>query len=273
MRTYIVRPASILIALFVTGFLLKSLGVAEIVTRASTDNNSHLTFTTEDGLILNVWKSDAARPADTTAKPSDTAAKRPGLALLLPMMSKTHESYDPLIQRLNDHGYSTLAFDLRGHGLSNRVGPDSLSYADMKDDQFAEIPNDVDLFFRYFRSTHQDEYDYANVIIVGASIGANTAGLLLGQDWVTRAVLLSPGRDYRGLRPEIVMASPDTEPTKPIYLAVSTEDTYSAESSQWLFDNYHAPKVLKKYPGQNHGTNIFLNVKGADAELFDWLSK
>jgi alpha-beta hydrolase superfamily lysophospholipase len=266
MRTYIVRPASILIALFAAGFLLKSLGVAEIVSRASGNSNSHLTFTTEDGLILNVWKSEAVGPSDTTAK-------RPGLALLLPMMSKTHESYDPLIRGLNDLGYSTLAFDLRGHGLSTRVGPDSLSYADMKDDQFVEIPNDVDLFFRYFRSTHQGEYDYANVIIVGASIGANTAGLLLGQDWVTRAVLLSPGRDYRGLRPETVMASPDTEPTKPIYLAVSTNDTYSAESSQWLFDNYHAPKVLKKYPGQNHGTNIFLNVKGADAELFDWLSK
>jgi alpha-beta hydrolase superfamily lysophospholipase len=253
------------LVLFAAGFLLKSAGVAELSAETPSADSTHLTFMTTDGLTLHAWKSEAIIDS------GDGAKHRPGLVLLLPMMSKTYKSYDPFIQTLNAVNYTTLAFDMRGRGLSTKIGKKSISYANMNKNQFALMPEDIGQFFLDFRAKHSDDYNYHDVVIIGASIGANTAALLLAEEWVTRVVLLSPGRDYRGLQPEMVMAVEDRPLQKSVYIAASDEDTYSAESSQWLFDNYDGPKVFKKYPGQDHGTDILHNIKEADTELLSWL--
>lgn len=261
----LIKLLSIGLVLFMAGFLLKSVGVSELSAESTPAKDTHLTFATSDGLILNVWKSD------TVADPHAPGRHPAGLALLLPMMSKTHESYQPFIESLNKVNYTTLAFDMRGHGLSTQIGDKAVSYADMDKTQFGRMPEDIKQFFLDFKSKHADDYNFADVVIIGASIGANTAGLLVAENWVTRAVLLSPGRDYRGLQPETVLADKESDLDKPVYIAFAEEDTYSAESSQWLFENYNGSKVLKKYPGHDHGTDILQNVKGADVELLSWL--
>jgi len=262
MKKDIFKLVAIGVVLFCAGFVLKSIGIAESAAEAAPDESGQMTFMTDDGLTMYAWLS----PATTVTENEH----HPGLALLLPMMSKTHESYMPFIAQLNHSGYATIAFDLRGHGKSTQVGKKAISYADMNENQFGKMPGDVEQFFEDFKADHPDQYDYDNVIVIGASIGANTAGLLLSSDWASRAVMLSPGRNYRGLRPEVSLAA-ETPPDKPIYIAVSDDDTYSAESSQWLYDNYAGPKTLKKYPGENHGTNILINVPDAGNELLEWL--
>ncbi len=250
------------VMLFCAGLALKSIGIAESAAEAAPEDAGHMTFMTDDGLTLHAWLSPAATDSKTE--------NLPGLALLLPMLSNTHESFDPIIKQLNDIGYTTVAFDLRGHGLSTQVGKKAISYAEMNENQFGKIPSDVEQFLRDFKTNHPGVYDYNDVVVIGASIGANTAGLLLSNDWAARAVLLSPGRNYRGLRPEMSLAA-KTSLTKPLYIAVSDSDTYSAESSQWLFDNYTGPKTFKTYPGKNHGTDILDNIPDAANELLEWL--
>ncbi|MEZ5360433.1 MAG: alpha/beta fold hydrolase [Candidatus Zixiibacteriota bacterium] len=249
------------LSLFAAGFLLKSVGLVQSSANASDD--VHLMFTTSDGLVLHAWENEAVADSLKTAKPK--------LAFLLPMMAKTHESYEPFRERLNQIGYATIAFDLRGHGMSNKLHDSTISFSDMPDDAFGRIPNDIAEFFADFRAKHPDDYDYDNVIVIGASIGANTAGILLGNMWVSRSVLLSPGADYRGLQPGNVMLDEKRALIKPIYIASSNNDTYSAESSKWLFENYAGRKVMKKYPGDAHGTDILHSVVDADSELLDWL--
>jgi len=258
----LIKLVSIGLALFLAGFVLKSAGVAELSTASAADKQ-HLTFTTTDGLILHAWLSPAV-------KDSSEAGTRSGLALLLPMMSHTHASYEPIIKSLNEVNYTTLAFDMRGHGHSVLIENDTLSAGKMSRGHFVRMPDDIREFFIDFRGEHPHDYNYEDVVVIGASIGANTAGLLLPERWLKRAVLLSPGRDYYGLEPETKMTG-DKNPDKPVYIAVSTEDTYAAESSQWLFDHYRGPKILKKYPGSWHGTSIFENVADADRELISWL--
>lgn len=262
MRSDLLKLLGVGLVLFFAGLLLKSVGVAENAAKA--DDTAHITFVTSDDLSLHVWKSEATSVAETPGHKS-------GLALLLPMMAHTHDSYDSFRARLNELDYTTLAFDLRGHGLSIHVGNDTVLYGNMAPDDFARLPDDVTEFLLDFQKTYPDQYDYTDVIIIGASIGANTASLLLDRDWVHRAVLLSPGRDYRGLKPETIMAADNQAMDKPVYIAASIDDTYSAESSQWLFDHYAGPKVLKKYPGQAHGTDILDTVEDADTELISWL--
>ncbi len=248
--------------LFCAGFALKSIGISETAAEAAPEDTGHLTFMTDDGLTLHAWLSPAA---------TDPEAKSPsGLALLLPMMSKTHESFEPIIKRLNDIGYTTITFDLRGHGRSTQIGKKAISYDAMNENQFGKMPGDIEQFFANFMENHPGQYNYDDVVVIGASIGANASGLLLSADWASRAVLLSPGRNYRGLRPEMSLAS-KTPLEKPLYIAVSDDDAYSSESSQWLYDNYGGPKTLKNYPGENHGTDILVNVPDADNDLLEWL--
>ena len=250
--------------LFAAGFLLESTGVAELSAEASVADKTHITHTTSDGLILHAWKSDAV---------NDNAGSghRPGLALLLPMMAHTHTSYDPIIEQLNRANYTTIAFDLRGHGQSVIIGNDTIMAKGMEKEQFGKIPGDIDQFFKNFQNKHPEDYNYADVVVIGASIGANTAGLLADKEWPTRIVMLSPGRDYYGLTPESVLITDGKPMDLPVYMAVSIEDTYSAESCQWLFDNYTGPKMLKKYPRGLHGTSILEKMPDADAELLSWL--
>ena len=251
------------VTLFAAGFFLKSVGLVENAARAS--DAIHSTFAAEDGLALHAWVTEARADSANHAKP--------GLALLLPMMSKTHESYEPFRKALNEINYTTIAFDLRGHGLSILRGSDTLSFADMPVEEFARMSGDIAAFFADFKAKNPDAYNYDDVVVIGASIGANTAGILLPQPWVRRAVLLSPGVDYRSLRPGDTMLSEKLKLIKSIYIAVSGDDTYASESSQWLFESYGGRKVLKKYPGQNHGTDILHNVENADKELLDWLKQ
>jgi pimeloyl-ACP methyl ester carboxylesterase len=262
MKKDIFKLVAIGVLLFCTGFVLKSVGISESTAEAAPEDIDHMTFMTDDGLTLHAWLS----PATT-----DPEAKNlPGLALLFPMMSKTHESFEPFIKQLNDIGYATIAFDLRGHGLSTQIGKKAISYDAMNENQFGKMPGDIEQFFRDFKENHRGAYNYNDVVVIGASIGANTAGLLLTDDRASRAVLLSPGRNYRGLRPEMSLAA-DSPLTKPLYIAVSDSDTYSAESSQWLYDHYAGPKTLKSYPGRNHGTDILVAVPDADKDLLEWL--
>jgi pimeloyl-ACP methyl ester carboxylesterase len=264
MKKDLFKLLAIGVVLFGAGFFLKSVGIAEIAAEPS--KTVHLTFTAKDGLILHAWKSDAT---SNTSK----GKKLPGLAILMPMMSRTYESYDPFRNRLNEIGYSTLAFDMRGNGLSTGIGKETVDYSSMDKTEFAKMPGDVESSFLDFMAKNSGKYDYDDVIVIGASIGANTAGLLLNEDWVARAVLLSPGRDYRGLQPETVMMGDFKGDRKPIYIAATEDDSYSVESSQWLFERYEGPKIFKKYPGKDHGTNILHNVKDADNELLDWLKQ
>ncbi len=268
MKRDLIKLIAVAVVLFITGFLLKAVGLSELTAEASQDNTAagQFVFTTPDGLELHYWLSDAAIKSKDGGNP-------PGLALLLPMLGHTHDSFDPFADSLNAHGYLTIALDLRGHGKSTKRGTEELHYSSMDTDDFARIPLDIAAFLQDFKRRNPRMADFDNVVAIGASIGANAAGLLLDEKVINRAVLLSPGRNYRGLEPGMVMvdeysASPLQ---KPVYIAAATDDTYSAESSQWLFDNYQGPKVFKKYPGQDHGTSILHNVKDADRELLDWL--
>lgn len=265
MKTFLLRLLAAGLVIVVTGLVYISVGIGPL-TAGATDTGGHLTCMADDGLTLHAWKAEAQEP-------EGVPGKKPGLALLLPMLRKTHESFEPFRTRLNEIGYTTIAFDLRGHGQSTKVGSTKISCTTMNEAEFAKIPSDVERFFLDFKSRHSNAYDYDNVVIIGASIGANSAALLLGRDWVRRVALLSPGRDYRGLMPENVLADTANVLSKPIYMAVSIDDTYSAQSCQWLFDHYLGPKVFKRYPGQNHGTDMLHKVKDADRELLDWLKQ
>ena len=117
----------------------------------------------------------------------------------------------------------------------------------------------------------QPNVDGAHTAVIGGSIGSNMA-LLTGVDQplINTVALLSPGLDYRG-----VLTEPEIEAfgNRPVLIVASSEDRYSAQSSQTLADlALHSQSELILYDGAGHGTNMFGGEPSLAQTLIDWLN-
>lgn len=226
-----------------------------------------ITVTTPDGLTMHGWFT----PSPDVGAP---------LLVLLPMMGSTHESYGPLIHGVyvaaaegNDSTRlvpNILSVDLRGHGASVIGRRDTLSYQTMSDAEFEKYPSDVKALIDRVFADKSLRINREDIIIAGASIGANTAimtaPLLKG---VTKVAMLSPGLNYRSLQPVEALK----EFTGKMYIGVSENDTYAAESSQKLAAMARERTTIHIYKGRNHGTNIINRNETAMNQLAEWLLK
>ena len=229
------------------------------------------TCITSDGLLLHAWLGIPQ------GKDNISQGKHP-LYLLLPMMGKKHDSYEPFINALSDFIQSDslnkqqplpylLSFDLRGHGKSTSLNNNSISYHSMSKEDFAKMPQDVAEMTKQITADTSLHIDTNNIAVIGASIGANTAIMLTKLlPGITKVVMLSPGIDYRGLRPVNALKSFSGKSL----IFVSKLDTYSASSSQKLAAANRRCQ-LNVFEGKEHGTNIINNNSEAMQKLLTWL--
>jgi hypothetical protein len=200
------------------------------------------------------------------------------LYVTLPMIGATHESYAPFLERLQEYVTAdttgstrmpyTLNFDLRGHGKSTRIGPEKLTYHEMRKPHWEEVPPEVaETIGEIVRDTTL-RIDSTNITIIGASIGANV-GIMVTQllPGVRRVVMLSPGRNYRGLDPEEAIKNYDGE----MLIQVRRRDIPSRKASIY-FDSLRDDDItLKIYPERGHGTRVFDYDDEAMQDLLKWL--
>ncbi|MCH9031951.1 MAG: alpha/beta hydrolase [candidate division Zixibacteria bacterium] len=191
------------------------------------------------------------------------------LVITLPMLSRDRTSYDKIVDELSSHfpEISFLNFDLRGHGQSVSIGSTNLSYKDMERSEYPKIPDDIRESLRLIRKVCP-ELKKTPVIIIGASIGANSAGILANiEKSVVAACLLSPGLNYREIIPGPHLA---VVGEKQILMMVGTQDTYSFNSTDSLFALSEGVKTQLTYNTGAHGTNIPNNSDSAMVDLVDW---
>jgi pimeloyl-ACP methyl ester carboxylesterase len=105
----------------------------------------------------------------------------------------------------------------------------------------------------------------------GASIGANLAILFAANDPTVRSLaLLSPGIDYRGLRPEAAFKK---YADRPALLIVSQEDNYSTNSARQLARSGPGVRDLRILNGAGHGTAMITRQPDLAASLVDWFRR
>ena len=155
------------------GFLIGALSCSFAL--AQTAPQDELVYRTKDGLEFHGW---ITRPLHAQKAP---------LILALPMRGSTHASFEKFVQSMrsikSDSTWSQpyiVAFDLRGHGESTTLGSGTVSYRDMNQDEYQKIPNDVAEFTGWLLKDTTFKIDTTRMIVVGASIGANSAGILSG---------------------------------------------------------------------------------------------
>jgi dienelactone hydrolase len=166
--------------------------------------------------------------------------------ILLHMLGGRRSDYDGQIARFTGEGYAVLALDMRGHGDTGGAADWDLVAGDLK--MVAE------------NLLNRPEIKADGLAILGASIGSNMA-LKTGAavPAVRSVVLLSPGLDYRGVTTADVLADYGD---RPILIVASSEDSYSAESSQTLADSATGLVNFKLYEGAGHGTRMFAAEPG-----------
>ncbi len=209
----------------------------------------------EDGLVLkgSLYLPDGVKEA------------RP-VVILLPMMANDRKSWGDFPKKLASAGYAVLALDQRGHGESVWQGKKKRTFSKFTNGDFARMVTDLDAVFGVL--SKQKKVDASRAALYGASIGANAALVYGASHPVVRAVaLLSPGLDYHGITTTDAAVSYGD---RPVLIAVSRGDGYSALSSQKLADKIGPSAVLKIYDGSEHGTRIFAEDKDFGPLLLDW---
>ncbi len=180
--------------------------------------------------------------------------------LLLHMMPATKESWDQFVEMLNKKGYSTLAIDLRGHGESLKQSlqgkEKTLDYRYFSDPEHQESILDVKAASEFLE---KEGFSLSQQHVIGASIGSNLAFEFISQHpEVKKAVLLSPGLDYHGLKTEEYLKNISS--TQAILAVASKSDYYSYNSVKKLEQEAKELKVDFKiiiYKDAGHGTNMF----------------
>lgn len=204
-----------------------------------------VTFQTTDGVIIvGEWNAPAG------------AIKA---VLLLHMMPATRVSWTPLSQALNAAGFATLAIDLRGHGESTQRelpppgNTERLDYKNFSDAEHQASRLDIDAAMNFLKSKSFAE---ENIVFAGASIGANLSlDALHRYNSTSRAVLLSAGLDYRGVKTESPMRQ--LGPHQKVWLFAAEGDQYSADSSIKLQQLQKETATVTIFDGSDHGTTLF----------------
>jgi pimeloyl-ACP methyl ester carboxylesterase len=217
-------------------------------------NTQKISFETTDGVTIvgDLYRGPANGPA----------------ALLLHMMPSTKESWGDFAGALVNHGFSAvLAIDLRGHGESVMKGETKLDFLDFEDVEHQAKMRDVEAAVRWLEAQGIPKKRLA---LVGASIGANLAiAYGAANAEIPAVVALSPGLNYRGITTEDKMSS---FAGRPLFLAASSEDGYSAETVRRLAA-LKTDATIKELVGSGHGTALLDNSAGFMDEVVVWLTK
>jgi pimeloyl-ACP methyl ester carboxylesterase len=143
---------------------------------------------------------------------------------------------------LNKKG-PVLAIDFRGHGES------SGDLRNFSEQDFRNMTLDVKAGKEFLK---KQGLNVSELIIIGASIGANTALNYGVQDKdVKTIILMSPGLNYRGVTVEENAPKFDGR----LLLIASSEDEYSAETCMRL-NELAGDSTLKIYNNLGHGTDM-----------------
>lgn len=187
-------------------------------------------------------------------------------AILLHMMPSDRNSWKLFANKLNGNGFASLAIDERGHGESTMNG--TLNFRSFTDTQQQKKILDVKAVFDYLLKLGFKESD---IIIVGASIGANLAiQFSTIHHQVPFAIALSPGIDYHGIQTDDFIARLGNN--QKVILIASSEDNYSFSSIKRLNLIGKEKTILLERTGIGHGTDMLENDKKLSDEIIALIS-
>ncbi len=182
------------------------------------------------------------------------------------MMPATKESFRPFMAASEKRGWLVWAIDFRGHGES--VAGGRLDYRHFDAQAHRQYVIEAQQVLKLLGETGEVH------AIVGASIGANIAAVLQAEHELKKSVLLSPGLDYGGIKPQPALQR--LAPTQEVIIFAGKGDVgrggQAVAMAQTLFDATATPeKRLEIVDGTAHGTDIWLEHPATLQETLEFL--
>jgi dienelactone hydrolase len=215
----------------------------------------NISLTTADGYTVAGWYWRPVQAKGKSAPP----------VLLLHQRAKDKGSWDGLPATLLKEGFAVLAIDLRGHGETTDAAGNRGSVEALTDADYKAMLRDVKAAHDWLLNQRGLEADRLGII--GASIGANLGIIYAASDRRVRTVVaLSPGLDYRGLKP---LPALDAYDKRPLYLLVSKRDSesYAACEKIKAAAVKAKPVSLRAFDGADHGTDLLQTHRGLDSTI------
>jgi pimeloyl-ACP methyl ester carboxylesterase len=192
--------------------------------------------------------------------PDSDAKKHPTVILIHQGGSNLHE-WDFIVPSLLSMNYIVLAYDIRGHGKSSPVTD---IYALFDDPKLA--PKDLLAVLDYLKK--QQYVDSSKIAVVGASVGANLAGVAIANMQVKTAVAISA----KTIAVQNLAASQQLDLHSVFYISSNESDGKRALWAQELYSLTTSPRRLSIERGsQAHGVAIFKDKPELQQEMLEWL--
>ncbi|OGY62386.1 MAG: hypothetical protein A2745_00125 [Candidatus Harrisonbacteria bacterium RIFCSPHIGHO2_01_FULL_44_13] len=200
-----------------------------------------------------------------------SAEKPRAYLVLVHMMPAVKESWQDFAVLARENNYSSIAVDLRGHGESDG-GPNG--YINFSDTEHQKSILDLQTAVDFLKERGASP---EKIYFIGASIGANLSLQYLAENpEYKKAVLLSAGLDYRGIKTEPLVKK--LSKGQKIMLVSARDDDRSGGNNvnmnEILADL--APKGVVKdlvvYETGGHGTAILENQPDVIDKIFSFLN-
>jgi esterase/lipase len=206
-----------------------------------------ITLHTSDGLKLSANYYEGSKHAATI--------------ILLHSLRRSKDDYKTLAEALYERGFGVIALDFRGHGESEG------NWNSFLPQDYNNMVFDVLAAREYLK---QRQANYKKLAIIGSSIGANVAlRFAATQPDVKTVILLSCGIEYHGISAIQFIGDYGS---RPLLIATSEDDQYSAESSEKLSKQATGVVELIKFHSAGHGNAMLEREPSLTSSIFFWLS-
>lgn|GEM_PF-1402557 len=237
-------------------FLLVS-GAGSAVARAETPDSPNaivgdsVTFESSDGVLLqgNLFKAEG-----------DTR----GAILFVHEPSRSQRDWAYMAQKMSRRGFTSLTFDLRGHGDSLMRGDEELDREVFLTEDFEAMRLDVDAAMAMLESQSPEG---TATHLIGADLGSSLA-LMHAVDaaGVASVAMISPGLGYD----DVNIVGQAGSFGRPLLFVYSVEDSYSRKSAEVLAKEARGPTHTEVYYGVGHGTKMMSREPALEAFLQSW---
>ncbi|MFQ5706592.1 MAG: alpha/beta hydrolase [bacterium] len=210
-----------------------------------------ISFQTADGFTIQA----------TLGLPATTKERLPAV-ILIHQGGSDRTEWTPFFSKLQKENYVVLAYDVRGHGASDKVKSVYALFDDPK-----QAPLDLRAALQYLRSLSQ--VDSQRIGVVGASIGANLACVASSEMGVKTAVAMS-GKTSAVFN----LAGKKLLKLHSIFYIASAGDQ-GGKRAQWARELYektqkpHKIEIVKN--SSAHGVSIFDDAPDLANQILAWL--
>jgi len=194
------------------------------------------------------------------------------LVILIHQFGKNKEQWsESFIDSLVYAGFKVLAYDIRGHGESDKV---NYTLTDLLSDP-EKAPKDIDGIFEWTKT--QEGIDTSRIGAIGTSIGGNLA-CYAKYRWKAKTVVSVSsssegfenllGIDPRSMSMRVIVR------LKSVLFICGSGDGEHEKQEKYIIDNYIAePMELKVYDSDKHGISLIREFPEIRSLMLSWLKK